>query len=78
MDSLRIEPVNENDIKLDITCKCGKVISMFSFDGGHPSFCGSCETAYYIKSHNGHYHINMKSISRNEMLQYSYGRLQVN
>lgn len=75
MDNLRIQPLDDTQINLDITCKCGKVLHLSSVDGDQPSFCGSCEKAYFLKSHSGHFHLQSKVISRGEILQYSYGKI---
>lgn len=79
MQSIRIESVASHesvpDIKVEVTCECGKVHLLSSLDGGHPSFCGACERAFFVKTHDNHFHVRSIVMSRGEIIQQSYGRM---
>lgn len=75
MRGVRIETSVPAEIIVDLICDCGKKLQLHSAFGGHPSFCGNCEKAFYLKSHSEHYHIEAKTMNRHEILQESYGRI---
>lgn len=76
MKTIRIQPSEPSDLVIELTCDCNKKLQLNTAFGGHPSFCGNCEKAYYLKSHENHYHIESKSMNRLEILQESYGHIR--
>lgn len=76
LKSFRIQPIIPSDLSIEMDCDCGKKLFLYTAFGGHPTFCGNCEKAYYLRAHDNHFHIETKSMNRQEILQESYGHIR--
>lgn len=78
---MRIEPIGSDNqvgsVRIELECSCGRHLELNSIDGGHPAFCPNCEKAYYLRSHRDHYHVRTEIMTREQILQETYGRILV-